>query len=65
MDRASLCFLKFMKKVLLMACIEKNVGDDLFIRIVCERYPNVDFYISDKANYPELNNISNLHFEKK
>lgn len=48
-----------------MACIEKNVGDDLFIRIVCERYPNVDFYISDKANYPELNNISNLHFEKK
>lgn len=54
-----------MKRILLMACIEKNIGDDLFIRLICERYPDVDFYISEKANYSKLNSIPNLHFESK
>lgn len=53
-----------MKKAMLFACIEKNIGDDLFVYLVCKRYKNVDFYISDEAKYGSLEKISNLHFSK-
>jgi colanic acid/amylovoran biosynthesis protein len=51
-------------KVYLFACIEKNIGDDLFIKLLCERYPNIDFIISEQAEYGSLEKISNLHFSK-
>lgn len=53
-----------MKKVLLFACIEKNIGDDLFINTVCDRYKEVQFYISKSADYGDLSKIKNLHFSK-
>ena len=53
------------KKMYLFACIEKNIGDDLFIYCVCKRYPFIDFIISDQANYMKINNISNLRYSKK
>lgn len=31
--------------VLLYAYTALNLGDDLFVKIICERYPDVDFYI--------------------
>lgn len=49
-------------KVYLFACIEKNIGDDLFVKILCERYPNVDFVITSRANYGSLKDIPNLIF---
>lgn len=52
------------KKVLLFACIEKNIGDDLFIYTLCERYKDVNFYISSSAEYGALKKIDNLHFSK-
>lgn len=52
-------------KVYLFACIEKNIGDDLFVKLLCERYPNVDFLITEQANYGSLAKIPNLHFSKK
>ena len=51
-------------KVYLFACIEKNIGDDLFIKLLCERYPKVDFVISEQARYGTLEKIPNLHFSK-
>ena len=51
-------------RVYLFACIEKNIGDDLFIKLLCERYPNIEFTISDQAKYGSLEKISNLHFSK-
>ena len=51
--------------ILLFPCIEKNIGDDLFIKILCSRYPNIEFEISDKARYGELQNIQNLHFSRR
>ena len=32
-------------KVFLLAYARKNLGDDLFIKMLLDRYPNVDFYI--------------------
>lgn len=49
-------------KVYLFACIEKNIGDDLFIKILCERYPNIEFVISAQAQYGSLERIPNLSF---
>lgn len=51
-------------KVLLFACIEKNIGDDLFIHCICSRYSKIDFYIDSKAKYGDLREISNLHFSR-
>jgi colanic acid/amylovoran biosynthesis protein len=34
-----------MKKVLIHAYADKNIGDDLFLYLLCTRYPNVKFYM--------------------
>lgn len=52
------------KKILLFACIEKNIGDDIFIKTVCDRYPNCIFIISKTAQYGALKEIKNLKFSK-
>lgn len=53
------------KSVILFACIETNIGDDLFVRTICNRYPNVDFYITNLAKYGDLEKIPNLHFDQR
>lgn len=50
--------------ILLFACIEKNIGDDLFIQTICNRYPGKRFIISNKAKYGSLREIDNLEFSK-
>lgn len=38
-----------------------NLGDDLFLKILCERYPNIKFETNIKEKYSKpFNNISNL-----
>lgn len=32
-----------MKKVFLMAYARKNLGDDIFIKMLLEKYPEIDF----------------------
>lgn len=49
-------------KVYLFACIEKNIGDDLFVTILCERYPDIEFVITSQAKYGSLKDIPNLVF---
>ena len=49
-------------KVYLFACIEKNIGDDLFVEILCRRYPNVEFIITSRAEYGSLKRLPNLRF---
>lgn len=34
-----------MKKIFIMAYVRKNLGDDIFIKMLLEKYPNYDFYI--------------------
>lgn len=55
-----------MKKedILLFPCIEKNIGDDLFVMLICKRFPDKHFMISKKAQYGSLKSIKNLHFSK-
>ncbi len=51
-----------MKRSYLIAYTLNNVGDDLFIKIICERYPKIDFFIElDKEKNLALNKINNLH----
>lgn len=49
-------------RVYLFACIEKNIGDDLFVKLLCERYPDIVFVITSKAKYGSLKRIPNLVF---
>ncbi len=52
-----------MKKVILFACIEKNIGDDLFVYLVAKRYPEISFYITSDAKYGTLADLPNLIFD--
>ena len=50
-----------MKKVLINAYTEKNLGDDMFIKHLCHRYPNICFYVLCKEQYETaLQKISKL-----
>lgn len=50
------------KKVFLRAYCHSNLGDDLFLQILCNRYPDVEFYISMKPEAERgLKDIPNLH----
>lgn len=40
-----------MKRVFVHAYLAGNLGDDLFVRMLCERYPKVRFYIYADASY--------------
>lgn len=42
------------KKVKLRAYVEGNLGDDLFLEIICRRYPNIDFFICGSKNLKKL-----------
>ena len=50
-----------MKKVFLYAYDKVNLGDDLFIRTIVMRYPNVQFYLwSEKYNKTNFKDLTNL-----
>ncbi len=51
------------KKVYISAFVRGNLGDDLFIKILCERYPYTQFYISDLGFYKHIfSDIKNLTY---
>lgn len=51
-----------MKNVLLYAYTAHNFGDDLFIDIVCRRYPQTNFYLYAARTYQEtFQDLNNLH----
>ena len=52
-----------MKKIFLMAYARKNLGDDLFIKMLLERYPMNDFYmkINNYDFLDKLDKYDNLH----
>lgn len=54
-----------MKKVLIRAYLNENFGDDLFVYLLCNRYPNTQFNIIGDSKYSKLTNeISNLKYIK-
>lgn len=55
-----------MKKVVLYAYAHGNLGDDLFVRTICERYPNISFYIQMLPEFDYgLKDLKNLHIIKR
>lgn len=52
-----------MKKVFVMAYLRKNFGDDLFVKMLLEKYKNIDFYIKhDEYEFVDiLDKYNNLH----
>lgn len=51
------------KKALIRAYVAGNLGDDLFVQILCKRYPNTQFYIIGESCYREyLSSIPNLTY---
>ena len=51
---------KFFQNIILLACIEKNIGDDLFVYVICKRYKNCNFIINNDAKYGDLIKLENL-----
>lgn len=49
-----------MMNVYLKAYLKKNLGDDLFVKIITDRYPNTNFYSFSLNNYSEKCYNSNL-----
>lgn len=50
-----------MKKVFLYAYDGVNLGDDLFVRVICGRYPQAQFYIwGDEARRAVFRDVPNL-----
>jgi len=43
-----------LKKVMVHAYLHFNLGDDLFVKILSERYPNIKFYVYAPKNYITL-----------
>lgn len=51
------------KKVALEAYFDANLGDDLFLHILCRRYPHIQFYARGKSDGGRgCRNLKNLHF---
>lgn len=46
-----------MKKILIKAYAQLNLGDDLFIKLLCERYKDVEFYLYATEEYKNLKGI--------
>lgn len=53
---------KFMKRIFLDSYISRNLGDDLFIKVICERYPEHQFYVwaakEDAEVFRDLKNLT-------
>lgn len=50
-----------MKKVFIYAYLAQNLGDDLMVRILCERYPHIKFKIYATKEYRKIfRDIPNL-----
>ncbi|WP_170932795.1 polysaccharide pyruvyl transferase family protein [Desulfosporosinus sp. FKB] len=45
-------------KIYVIAYINKNLGDDIFLNILCERYKDHIFYLDEIAKYLKHDNIS-------
>lgn len=52
-----------MKRVFIHAFLAGNFGDDLMVRILCERYPKVRFYVYADSTYKKaFEDIKNLKY---
>lgn len=53
-----------MDRILIFAFTANNLGDDLFVKLLCERYPEVKFYIfcrkKNSTAFKEIRNLSVL-----
>lgn len=53
-----------MKNIYLKAYMRNNLGDDLFVRTICERYPNTIFHVILTSRNMALESIDNLRIHK-
>ena len=53
------------QKIQIRAYLNNNFGDDLFVKLICDRYPDERFILlGDSGKDINLNNISNLKYIK-
>lgn len=53
-----------MIRVYLSAYLNQNFGDDLFLKVLLERYPNVIFYTMSNYDYDDYNNLKVIKYKK-
>ena len=54
---------EFIKKIFIMAYARKNLGDDIFIKMLLDKYKNIQFYMkmNDISFLDKLKQYKNLH----
>lgn len=54
------------KVAIILAYLYNNLGDDIFVQILCRRYPDINFYVATPGKMSSsLAKLPNLHFSKK
>ncbi len=54
------------KVAIIFIYLLNNLGDDLFLQHICERYPNVDFYVMPTyVSNKTFEKLDNLHFSEE
>lgn len=54
------------KIAIIFAYLENNLGDDIFVQLLCKRYPEADFYVAQpRVHNVSLSALPNLYFSKK
>ena len=53
------------RKVLIYGYTRVNFGDDLFFKILVERYPDIDFYMLAEVDYSPIIRCKNFHTIKR
>ena len=48
------------KRILIKGFFEKNLGDDLFVKVLIDRYPNINFEMYSSIDYKEVYKEDNL-----
>ena len=51
-----------MKKIYLKMYLKKNLGDDLFLKIILERYPSTQFFVNSNKTYANIVNFNNVKY---
>lgn len=65
MKKSVACTKRGRRKVLIYGYTRVNFGDDLFFKILVERYPDIDFYMLAEADYSPIIRCKNFHTIKR
>lgn len=65
MKDSAACTKSRRRQILIYGYSRMNLGDDLFFKILVERYPTVDFYMLSEVDYRKIIHAPNFHLIRR